>query len=529
MIDRTLEVEASLESLRTVGRWVADAARDEGLAYEVAFGLDLAVHEAVENVVSHGCGDGAAHRIQLTIRSDERRVEIVIEDDGLPFDPLSVPPPAAPPRIEELIPGGQGVQLMRHFTDQIHYRREGGRNVLTLARVLPSANRGSVSAVDPLSASPYFEGVSSEVFRRLRRAGRVVRMEPGEVVLRPGERNQALHFVLAGSLEVRVEERSGVVSRVGPGECFGEMSVVDGRPVSAWVVADGPCETLRVPEEELWSELLSQPGFARGLLRLLSGRLRQILERQVAFELVRKELRLAREIQSSMLPLGDALFSDRRDVDCAAAMDPAAEVGGDFYDAFFLDERRLFFAVGDVSGKGIGAALFMARALTLLRSEALRRRPLHELLGRVNEALVAGNDQATFVALTCGILDVQSGNCRYANGGGGGPLVRCGGRWSRLPMPRGIVVGAIQGFRFETSTMRLGPGEAIVLFSDGVTEASSPVSELFGLERLTSALENAGDVAALERVAAIRAAVRAFTEGGRPADDLTLLVVGRPS
>ena len=96
-------------------------------------------------------------------------------------------------------------------------------------------------------------------------------------------------------------------------------------------------------------------------------------------------------------------------------------------------------------------------------------------------------------------------------------------------MPRGIVVGAIQGFCFQTSRMTLGPGDAIVLFSDGVTEASNPTGELFGLARLTSALENAGDVAALKRVAAIRAAVRAFTDGGRPADDLTLLVIGRPS
>lgn len=136
MIDRRLEVEATLDSLRTVGRWIADTAREGGLAYEVAFGLDLAVHEAVENVVRHGYLDGAAHSIGLHIRLDERRVEVDIEDDASPFDPLSVAPPVAPWRLEDVLPGGKGVLLMRHFTDEIRYRRENGRNVLTLARVL---------------------------------------------------------------------------------------------------------------------------------------------------------------------------------------------------------------------------------------------------------------------------------------------------------------------------------------------------------------------------------------------------------
>jgi anti-sigma regulatory factor (Ser/Thr protein kinase) len=136
VIDRTLEVEAKLDSLRAVGRWLAEAARDADIPYQVAFGLDLAVHEAVENVVRHGCGDGAAHRVLLTIRSDARRVEVVMEDDGIAFDPLSVPTPDAPQRLEDLIPGGQGVHLMRHFTDEIRYHRAQGRNVLTLARTL---------------------------------------------------------------------------------------------------------------------------------------------------------------------------------------------------------------------------------------------------------------------------------------------------------------------------------------------------------------------------------------------------------
>ncbi len=143
MIDRTIEVEASLESVRTLGRWLAAAASDGGLPYKVAFDLDLAVHEAVENVVRHGCGDAAPHRIRLTIRGDDRRVEVVIVDDARAFDPLSVPAPVAPQRLENVIPGGQGVHLMRHFTDEIHYRREMGRNVLTLARVLCSRHEGS--------------------------------------------------------------------------------------------------------------------------------------------------------------------------------------------------------------------------------------------------------------------------------------------------------------------------------------------------------------------------------------------------
>ena len=382
-----------------------------------------------------------------------------------------------------------------------------------------------MSGIDTLARSPFFEGVAPESLPAILGAGRVVRLGPGEVVLRPGEHHRALHFVLEGQVEVRLEEASGTVSLVEPGECFGEMAVIEGRPASAWVVAASACEILRVPEEKVFSDLLPLPGFARGLLRLLSARLRLTLERQATWEQVRKELRLAREIQSSMLPRAGVLFPERPEVDCAATMDPATEVGGDFYDAFFLDERHLFFAVGDVAGKGVSAALFMARSVTLLRAEALRRRPLHELLGRVNETLV--NDQATFVALFCGVLDCWSGTLRWGNGGAFAPYALTGGRWSRLPMPRGLVVGAMPGFTFESARGRLAPGDALVLFSDGVTEATSPAGELFGEARLRAVLEGAGCASAPDLIQRVLGAVSGFVEGGRPADDLTLLVVRR--
>ena len=143
MIDRSLEVEAKLDSLRAVGLWLQDAAREGGLPYEVAFGLDLALHEAVENVVRHGCRDGGLHHIRLRLQTDDERVELVITDDAAPFDPLTLPVPATPQRIEDVVPGGQGVHLMRHFTDEIHYRREEQTNVLTLVRALRPRTEGA--------------------------------------------------------------------------------------------------------------------------------------------------------------------------------------------------------------------------------------------------------------------------------------------------------------------------------------------------------------------------------------------------
>lgn len=381
--------------------------------------------------------------------------------------------------------------------------------------------------VEALARSRHFGSEPAESLGVILRAGTAHDVGAGEAVLRPGDDHRSLFLVLDGSFEVRLEREAGTVSCVAAGECFGEMALVEGRPASAFVVATSPARVLRVPAERVFAELLPMPGFARGLLRLMSERLRQNLGQQASWEQVRKELRVAHDIQSSMLPPAGVLFPDRPEVDCAASMEPAAEVGGDFYDAFFLDERYLFFAVGDVAGKGMGAALFMARSMTLLRSESLRRRALHDLVARVNEALV--NDQATFVSLFCGVLDCWSGTLRYANGGGLAPWLLAGGRWTRLPMPRGLVVGALPGFAFESARARLAPGDALVLFSDGVTEARSPSGELFGEARMRSVLEDAGPSSASGLVERVRGAVSAFAAGAPPADDLTLLVVSRPA
>lgn len=131
-VDRSLEIEAALGELRAVGLWLSDASRAAGLAYEVAFGLDVAVHEAVENVVRHAWDDAASRRVALRFRSDGQGVEVEIADNGRPFDPLSHAEPPLPGRLEEVLIGGRGIPLIRYFTAEVRYRRESGRNRLTL-------------------------------------------------------------------------------------------------------------------------------------------------------------------------------------------------------------------------------------------------------------------------------------------------------------------------------------------------------------------------------------------------------------
>jgi anti-sigma regulatory factor (Ser/Thr protein kinase) len=125
-----------------VAAWLHRSFDELGLAYEDAFALDVAVHEAVENVVRHGVTDGTTHRVEVSIRASAEAVEIVIADDAAPFDPLSVSPPERPAQLADVVPGGQGVHLIRHFTDALSYRHEGGHNVLVLTRRIARPDRG---------------------------------------------------------------------------------------------------------------------------------------------------------------------------------------------------------------------------------------------------------------------------------------------------------------------------------------------------------------------------------------------------
>jgi sigma-B regulation protein RsbU (phosphoserine phosphatase) len=208
-------------------------------------------------------------------------------------------------------------------------------------------------------------------------------------------------------------------------------------------------------------------------------------------------------------------------------MEPAAEVGGDFFDAFFVDETHLFLCVGDVSGHGIPAALFMARAIGLIRMAAIAAKRPDRLLQRLNDELCVGNDANIFVTVFCGFLDVVTGRLVYGNAGHCAPLLAAAGRASWLPIPRGALIGVFPGLQYTASEATLDEGTALICYTDGMTEAESSGGEEFSEQRLLAvgAANSSRSVEGL--LDAVRSALATFVGDEPLADDCTLLAVRR--
>jgi serine phosphatase RsbU (regulator of sigma subunit)/CHASE2 domain-containing sensor protein len=258
--------------------------------------------------------------------------------------------------------------------------------------------------------------------------------------------------------------------------------------------------------------------------RLLQARLQQ--EREAAARAA-GELDAARRIQIGMLPRPEAAFPGERRFEIFASMEPAREVGGDLYDFFMLDADRVFFLVGDVSGKGLAASIFMAVSKALCKSAALRRGGrVDELLYEANAEIARENTQSLFVTAFAGVLDVRSGRLQFCSAGHDAPFVfgPRGGAATRLDSSGGPPLCVIDGFRYTTAEYRMIPGDTLCLFTDGVTEAMNSAGALYGVGRLRAAIE-AGrpfeNPAAL--VNAIRADVARFAADAEVADDLTVL------
>ncbi len=210
-------------------------------------------------------------------------------------------------------------------------------------------------------------------------------------------------------------------------------------------------------------------------------------------------------------------------------MQPAREVGGDLYDFFMLDRDRVFFVVGDVSGKGLPASIFMAVSKALCKSAALRRgRDVGDMLTEVGAEIARENPEALFVTAFAAILDANTGDLIYSSAGHDAPYVVSARRHdvARMDQAGGPPLCVLDGHRYASARHTLAPGETLCVYTDGVTEAMSPSGGLYGRERLRAVLERTRDATTVDAVGnAVLEDVAEFVVGGEPADDLTLVVL----
>ena len=252
--------------------------------------------------------------------------------------------------------------------------------------------------------------------------------------------------------------------------------------------------------------------------------IREFMKATAEKERIGAELNVATQIQADMLPRIFPAFPERQEFEVYATMNPAKEVGGDFYDFFLVDDDHLAVVIADVSGKGVPAALFMVIAKSLIKNHAQNRETPGEVFTQTNAQLCEGNDAGLFVTAWMGVLEISTGKFVYVNAGHNPPLLkRAGGQYEWLKSRPGFVLAGMEGIRYRENTLELMPGDTLYLYTDGVTEATSSAQELYGEERLQAALNEASELPVSQLLPRIKNCIDTFVGDAEQFDDITML------
>ncbi len=402
---------------------------------------------------------------------------------------------------------------------------------------------------DVVQGMDFLQGARADVVRRLVDAAAEQRFLPGDVILEDGASGREIYLIVEGGVEIvkglgEAETRHG---QRGPGELVGEMAFLEDRPRSATVRAVAPTLVLEFSEVALREALAEQPELLYRAVAALSARLRESDQRLIADlttknkelarayrelqeaqaalvekERLERELELAREIQRRLLP---ETFPQVMGFDCAAGSRPARLVGGDFYDVIQLSDDCVGLVMADVSGKGMPAALFMALSRSLMRAEAQRCGSPREALLRVHQLLLEISRAELFITVLYGVLDVPASTFRYARAGHERALYHSplGGECRYLEGD-GMFLGIVDPIVLEERCLDLRPGDSVLLFSDGITDANSAEGEPFGRQRLMAAVAESRASTAQALCDRIFRLVDAFQAGSEQFDDMALLV-----
>ncbi len=406
---------------------------------------------------------------------------------------------------------------------------------------------------------PLFDSVEVNALPELARSLESIRLDAGRILFNENDHGDCFYIVVEGNLEIikafgSTEER--LLQNWGPGNFLGEMSMFDlERRRSATVRAKTPTTLLKMNHASFRSLLHRQPDLAFEVTRQLSMRLRnndnaiihdlheknqqlaaaytelaeaykELQAAQVQLvekERLERELQVAREIQESILPQTlPVIFG----IDLGVMMRPARAVGGDLYDLIALKENCLGVVIGDVSDKGVPAAIFMALARSLLRAEASRMAPPAEVLREVNRHLLDMNTTGLFITVIYGVLECEHRRFTFVRAGHEIPFFfRKDGTEISPGNGHGQALGLFDDVVLEELSVILPPGSRIVLYTDGATDTENPDSERFGRERLRESMRRHGLSSAQEFCEAIFETIAQFQDGAPQADDMAMVAI----
>lgn len=410
----------------------------------------------------------------------------------------------------------------------------------------------STEDIEFLRNLSFLVGARPDVLDRLARMAVERSFQPGQVILHEGSTGHELYVIVEGLVEVvkghGAEEL--LLAERGPGEFIGEMALIEAKPRFATIRALEPTRLLEFTEQQLRFVLDQQPLLLYQSVRTLTARLREADQKMIADlrrknlklaqayrelqkaqaallekERLERELELARELQKSILPLPQD-FPDLPGFSCWARSEPARQVGGDFYDVIPLSKGRVGLVIADVSDKGMAAALYMALARSLIHAEAKRSSSPRRVLLSVHRLLLEMSQADTFVTAFYGVLDPAEGTLLYARAGHDRPLLfnpstgEC-----RFLAADGMLLGCFEKVNLEEISVDLRPGDVLVLYSDGITDANSPAGEFLGTERLRETVCAAGGLSAQGMCDHIFEHVDRFQGGAMQYDDMALLIV----
>jgi sigma-B regulation protein RsbU (phosphoserine phosphatase) len=362
-----------------------------------------------------------------------------------------------------------------------------------------------------------FKGFPSEQVEQIVSMSEFKKLAPGETLIHPGQPNDTLFLVLEGMLQIVLEKDGATFSiPIQPGESLGEMSILMERSTSAQVDAVEDSQVLCIPENTFWDHIMTTRQGARNLMSLMAARLQRTnqslirnAEEQLKYQHLQKELEIAGTIQANLVPDGQKLLPNRQEVDAYALINQARDVGGDFYDALVLDDEHVYLAIGDVSGKGMPASLFMVRAFTFLRMVISNNPSFEGVIPSLNQWLARKNKDMMFITLFAGVLNLKTGKLRYVNAGHNPPFASIGGKpYQLMEDPTSPLVGVLDEADFPIQELQLQAGDSLVLYTDGIPEATNaqrvmldtgPVLKVLNqetytnMEALVRALEAAGE------------------------------------